>query len=120
MNGCPTDHGSRLWALITAVVIAIAPHGCHSADDSLAAYREQLSRGLPLESHLDDPVIPDERYGRSSTTIEEALTYLKASFRDGMLHDKSGNEIHFETKLMRRSGVAKKYPPSAVVIRVAD
>jgi hypothetical protein len=113
-------HGSCVCVVVAA--LAVGAHGCDGSGSRLAdpESREQLALGLPLETHLSSAVLPDPRYGEASQTIEDALRYLKATQKDGVLRDGSGNEIHFETELIRESGVSKKYPPSAVVIRVAD
>jgi hypothetical protein len=121
------SQGPRSFALAAALALAalaVSLRGCgppgQRLEDPAPGSREQLALGLPLGAHLSSAVIPDSRYGDSSTTIEEALTYLKATQKDGVLHDRSGNEIHFETALIRKSGVAKTYPASAIVIKVAD
>jgi hypothetical protein len=120
MSGRMKYRVTQSWALVAA--LAVGAQGCDAYAPRLAdpGSREQLALGLPLRTHLDSAVIPDGRYGESSQTIEDALTYLKATQKEGMLHDGSGNEIHFETKWIRKSGVIKKYPASTVVIKVAD
>jgi hypothetical protein len=120
MARCMKTEGSRLYAVVAACAVAV--HGCDRSESPPAGpeSREQLALGLPLETHLSSPVIPDPRYGEASKTIEDALRYLQANQKDGVLHDGRGNEIHFETELIRESGVLKRYPESAVVIKVAD
>jgi hypothetical protein len=109
-------------SLALVAALAVGVNGCRSSDQSQSDPRspEQLALGLPLGTSLDSAVIADSRYGESSRTVEDALTYLNASQRDGVLHDSGGNEIHFETELIRKSGAIKKYPPSTVVIRLPD
>jgi hypothetical protein len=110
----------RSIALVAALAVGV--NGCRSSNQSPSdpRSREQLALGLPLGTSLDTAVIADSRYGESSRTVEDALIYLKATQRDGVLHDSSGNEIHFETELIRKSGAIKKYPPSTVVIKLPD
>ena len=110
MSGRMKYRLTQSWRSLPRSLIGV--QGCDAYGPRLAdpGSREQLALGLPLGPTLISAVIPDGRYGESSQTIEDALTYLKATQTDGMLHDQSGNEIHFETKSIRKSGVIEEIP----------
>lgn len=112
-----------LFALLIALLVSA--HGCGSGSSAPAPGagvkpREGLAVGLPLRVNLESEVIPDAVSGESSKTVDDALKHMKATLKNGKLYDSKGNEIHFETKMARKSGATRKVPLGSAVIKLVD
>jgi hypothetical protein len=73
--------------------------------------RDKLTTALPSGITMETAVRPDPAYGDSSKTVEDALVYVQAYVKDGVVLDAVGHEIRFETgqkPAAKQFGKAKK------------
>jgi hypothetical protein len=97
-------------ALLAAVVLGAA--GCSSSRTATEAppleKRDEIAAALPKGVTLESPVVPDQMYGESSKTVEDALRNLHAYVKNNkLLEGGMGHEIRFESG---GAGSPKKAP----------